>query len=92
MMVFTPHSTRRSVTPWGVEVKKRLIDRGLKQEDIVATLRGRGFQIDKQGLSNLLYGVGVSNRQNEIELISELLEIPYRSQSGDGGQGREAAL
>ena len=83
MRVFTPNSTRRSVTPWGVEVKKRLIDRGMKQEDIVAALRGRGFQIDKQGVSNLLYGVGVSNRQNEIELISALLGIPYQSQSAD---------
>ena len=92
MRVFTASSTRRSVTPWGVEVKKRLIDRSMKQEDLVAALKGRGFQIDKQGLSNLLYGVGVSNRQGEIELISALLEIPYQSQSADGKQGKEEAL
>ena len=79
MRVFTPHSTKRRVTPWGVEVKKRLIDRDMKQEDIVAFLRGRGLQIDKQALSNLLYGIGVSNRKEEIMEISRILDIPYQS-------------
>ena len=76
--VFTAASTRRAVSPWGAEVKKRLIDRRMQQDDIVRTLRDSGFEIDKASLSNLLYGIGVSNRQREIETISRILEIPYQ--------------
>ena len=77
MVAFNEASTWRVLSPWGTEVKKRLIDRSLKQDDLVGMLLGQGYSIDKAALSNLLYGIGVSNRQSEIESISELLEIPY---------------
>lgn len=77
MKVFSEESTRRVLSPWGAEVKKRLIDRSLKQDDLVKTLRGRGHDINKSALSNLLYGIGASNRKAEIEAINEVLEIPY---------------
>ena len=80
MVAFTEASTRRVLSPWGVEVKKRLIDKSLKQDDLVAKLGEQGHSIDKAALSNLLYGIGVSNRQPEIERISQLLDIPYRKQ------------
>ena len=38
MVAFTEASTRRVLSPWGVEVKKRLIERSLKQDDLVAML------------------------------------------------------
>lgn len=65
---------------WGAEVKKRLIGRSLKQDDLVSMLQGQGFSIDKAALSNLLYGIGVSNRGAEIEIISRFLDIPYMAQ------------
>lgn len=81
MVIFNEASTRRVVSPWGGEVKKRLIDRSLKQDDLVSMLQGMGHSIDKAGLSNLLYGIGVSNRQAEIESISQILGIPYLKQA-----------
>lgn len=80
MTTFSEASTRRVLSPWGAEVKKRLIDKSLKQDDLVGKLQGLGYCIDKAALSNLLYGIGVSNRQSEIESISQLLDIPYLKQ------------
>ncbi len=77
MPAFTEASTRRVLSPWGTEVKKRLLDRSLRQDDLVSMLRGQGYSIDKWALSNLLYGIGVTNRQSEIESISRFLDIPY---------------
>lgn len=84
MTTFNESSTRRLPSPWGAEVKKRLIDKSIKQEDLVNMLQVQGYSIDKYALSNLLYGLGASNRQPEIEYISQLLDIPYakRLQSG----------
>lgn len=81
MVAFTEVSTRRVLSPWGAEVKKRLIDRSLKQDDLVGMLLDQGHTIDKAALSNLLYGIGVSNRQPEIESISQFLGIPYAKKS-----------
>ena len=86
--VFTPASTRRAVSPWGAEVKKRLIDRQMQQDDLVSFLQGQGFQITKFTLSNLLYGIGTSNRQREIESISDYLGIPYRSGASDRAEAQ----
>lgn len=77
MVTFNEASTWRVLSPWGVEVKKRLIDKSLKQDDLVAILLDQGYSIDKAALSNLLYGIGASNRQPEIEGISQFLDIPY---------------
>lgn len=82
MVAFNETSTRRVLSPWGAEVKKRLIDRSLKQDDLVSMLRNQGYAVDKAALSNLLYGIGVSNRQSEIENISQFLGIPYASRTG----------
>lgn len=84
MKTFNETSTRRLLSPWGAEVKRRLIDKSLKQEDLVYMLQVQGYSIDRHALSNLLYGLGASNRQPEIEYISRLLDIPYakRLQSG----------
>lgn len=81
MATFNEASTRRVLSPWGAEVKKRLIDKSLKQDELVSELQRLGHSIDKAALSNLLYGIGVSNRQAEIESISQFLDIPYLKQS-----------
>lgn len=77
MIEFTIASTRRAPSVWGGEVKKRLIDRGLRQADLVQMLKEKGFDVDKHSLANLLYGVGSATRQGEVEFISRLLDIPY---------------
>lgn len=41
--VFTESSTRRLGSVWGAEVKKRLIDCRMQQDDLVRTLRNRGI-------------------------------------------------
>ena len=45
MVAFTEASTRRVLSPWGVEVKKRLIERSLKQDDLVAMLVEQGHRL-----------------------------------------------
>ncbi len=77
MMVFSEKSTRTQITPWGMEVKKRLRERGMRQDDLVKKLQDAGYSIKKAKLSSLLKGIGTSKRQREIKFISELLEIPY---------------
>ena len=81
MMVFNAASTRRAISPWGTEVKKRLLDRQMRQDDLVSALRNQGYSIDKAALSNLLYGIGISNRQDEIASISQILDIPYQAEA-----------
>jgi len=69
------------ITPWGIEVKKRLLDRRqakvppCSQNDIIKHLNSKGFVINKSNLTFLLKGVGVKNRTAEIEEINTLLGI-----------------
>ena len=76
MFVFTEQATRKQCSPWGAEVKKRLIDRGLRQQDLVNKLNEKGFKINKALLSALLYGNCASAHIAEIREINAILEIP----------------
>lgn len=78
-MMFDDTTTRRMLTPWGIEVKKRLLERNTKQEALLQNLRDEGFDIDKRELSSLLYGVGVSARKRIVVRISEILDIPFQT-------------
>ena len=80
MFVFDEKSTQRSITPWGAEVKKRLIDKNIKQQDLVATLLKKGYKVNKIIISQLLYGIGVSARGEEIREINRMLDIPFDDQ------------
>ena len=77
MMMFSEVSTRRSLSPWGIEVKKQLLQKNMRQDELLQKLRDAGYQLNKGTLSNLLYGLGASKRQPEIKYISDLLDIPY---------------
>lgn len=77
MITFNENSTRRVLTPWGIEVKTRLLSKGMKQQDLVLLLQKNGFQINKITLSQLLYGVGISKRIDIISKINEILNIPF---------------
>ena len=76
MFVFTEQATRKQCSPWGAEVKKRLIDRGLRQQDLVNKLNERGFKVNKMLLSALLYGNCALAHIDEIREINAILEIP----------------
>lgn len=81
MMVFDANSYSMTYTPWGVEVKKRLLDRHMRQDDLVKKLNDKGFNINKSHFTNLLKGIGASSRKAEIEAVSEMLEIPIRKEA-----------
>lgn len=69
--------TRRQnrLTPWGIEVKKKLLERGMMQDELIETLRGQGYQIHKVQFTMLLRGQGRRTHQPEIEYISRELGI-----------------
>lgn len=77
MFVFDEKTTRRIRTQWGSEVKKRLIDKNLRQKDLVEILNSKGFSVNKAIINHLLYGIGASARGEEIKEISKILEIPF---------------
>jgi hypothetical protein len=79
MFVFSENSTRRAPSVWGVEVKKRLIEKNIRQDEIVKALKERGFNIAKAHFTNLLYGIGASTRAGEIKAINEMLDIPFEA-------------
>ena len=69
--------TRRQnrLTPWGIEVKKKLLERGMMQDELIETLRRQGYQIHKVQFTMLLRGQGRRTHQPEIEYISRELGI-----------------
>ena len=78
MFVFDENSTRRTLTPWGIAVKKRLIDKHMQQKELVSALQEKGFDVNTSVLSMLFYGIGAPVRMGEIEEINRILEIPYK--------------
>ena len=90
MIIFNAASTRRTLCPWGEEVKLQLLKRRMQQEDLLAMMRASGFEISKQTLSNLLYGLGTSARQQEVIYISRQLGIPFQEAAVHGQEGVKA--
>ena len=68
-------------TPWGAEVKRKLLERELArtppctQIDVVAHLVSKGFNINKQTFTFMLKGTGVTKRTAEVNEINKLLGI-----------------
>ena len=75
MFVYNENSARKVLTPWGKEVRKRLIDRNMMQMDLVKILKDKGFNVHKATISHLIYGIGVSARTEEIKVINSVLGI-----------------
>ncbi|MCL2856160.1 MAG: hypothetical protein FWE19_00350 [Oscillospiraceae bacterium] len=81
MTVFDESAYKAALTPWGTEVKKRLLDRESErkppytQDEVVAYLSDKGFNVNKKVFSAWLRGVGVTTRKAEIAAINELLGI-----------------
>lgn len=76
MFVYSAKESQRPRTPWGKEVKMRLLDRDMTQQDLVTALTKKGFKVDKMTISYLLRGIGSSARTGEIDEINRILEIP----------------
>lgn len=75
MIVFNENDLQKQKTPWGKQVSHALIERDLKQTDMVKYLKDRGFDINKITFHQLLYGVGVNARQGEIDAINKFLDF-----------------
>lgn len=83
-MIFDESSYCSALTPWGAEVTRRLSERKIAgkpygtQIALVHYLNDKGFKITKSHFTNLLKGIGASNRKSEIAAVSELLGIPLQ--------------
>lgn len=66
----------RPLTPWGKEVKKRMLDADIQPRQLVATIRARGLLITEVKLSQMLSG-SVGRRSPEmVAAVEALLDIP----------------
>ena len=76
MIVLNTASLQNGKTEWGKAVSKQLVDKNLKQQDLVTFLVNQGFEkTDKSFISKLLSGIGTSTHMPEIEAINKLLDI-----------------
>jgi len=72
---------RKTLTPWGLEVKKRLLERKFArvppftQDEIIQHLNGLGFLTNKANFSLLLRGIGAKKRAAEVKAVNDLLRI-----------------
>lgn len=66
----------RPLTPWGKEVKKRMIDMDLEPEDVVRAVRDQGHNFDKTKLSRVISGEVGQKSPEVIAAIDSLLGIP----------------
>jgi len=75
--VFEASALNKRPSVWGLEVKKRLLERGMQQNDLVAALSGRGIDVDKNNVSNLLYGTALKTARDKsaANAINEILDI-----------------
>jgi len=80
-MGIDPNIYKSGRTPWGVEVKKRLLERELErnppysQKTLLEHLNSKGFSIKKQTLNHMLNGRSLTAREGEVEEINRVLGI-----------------
>lgn len=67
---------RRQLTPWGKEVKKRMLDLDLSPQDIVDQVHERGLNLHRSFLSAMICGVSGKNVPDTVAAIDEILGIP----------------
>lgn len=90
MFIFNEETTKRTLTPWGCEVKKKLIDKNMTQQNLVDALRDKGYRITKQVFSQMLVGLCRTTRSAEIHEINLILEIPEEGdENNDGSNGNQ---
>ncbi len=64
------------LTPWGKEVKKRMLDTDIQPRQLVATIRARGLLITEVKLSQMLSGQVGRRSPEMVAAVEELLDIP----------------
>lgn len=66
----------RPLTPWGKEVKKKMIDLDLDPDALVRAVRAKGLTFDKSKLSRVISGEVGQKSPELIAAIDSLLGIP----------------
>lgn len=66
----------RPLTPWGKEVKKRMLDLDMSPQDVVDAVHKRGLNLQKSFLSAMICGVAGMNVPATVAAIDEILGIP----------------
>lgn len=77
MFIYTEESAAPRLTPWGLEVRRILLEKNnMKQTDLIRELSKKGIVVLKSELVMLLQGRGTSNHRATIHAINEYLGIP----------------
>ena len=66
----------RPLTPWGKEVKKRMLDLDMDPQDVVDAVQAKGLNLHKSFLSAMICGVSGKNVPETVAAIDEILGIP----------------
>ena len=76
MFIYTEESATQNQTPWGKEVRHKLLDANLTQTKLIEQLKEKGFILTKSQLNALLKGRGLRTQQDAIHAINQILGIP----------------
>lgn len=77
MFVYNERNAERPLlTPWGREVKSRLIRQEITQKELIDKLKWKGFRISEPAFTGILQGRGLKNRRDLIHEVNSILEIP----------------
>ena len=66
----------RPLTPWGREVKMRMLAMDLSNKELVSKICGTGVRVNEAKLSMMLSGAGGQRMPEVIAAIDSLLGIP----------------
>ena len=76
MFIYTEESATQKQTPWGIEVRHKLLDANLTQTKLIGELKSKGITLAKSQLNALLKGRGLRTQQEAIHAINQILGIP----------------
>ena len=63
------------ITPWGKQVKIRLIELGFTANDLVAKLKERGIKTSRATVSGLMHGYRGTRSDEMKNAIDEILDL-----------------
>ena len=66
----------RPLTPWGKEVKKKMLDLDMRPQDVIEQVRARGLNLNSPFLSEMLCGVSGMKVPETVAAIDDILGIP----------------
>lgn len=89
MYEFTLQSAMARLTPWGEEVKRRLKDRDMTQDNLCAAMRTQGYEIDKVHMCILLRGRCIKKNIPLIIAINRFLGIAQANSTTKGVEDQD---